>query len=181
MSGFEPGQACFERTSGQRAPFPSAVAEAADETALRAALAGSLIFSHLPEAERDWLFETGRIERLAAGETVFSSGDPATHVYCVLAGCVVIETCEPGVELNRLGAGEMFGEIGVIEDCSRTASVRAAEPCALLAIEPADFLGLLVSHPAIGVRLVASLARRLEHLTELVGSGCAARRTARAA
>ena len=155
--------------------------EQGEAAAFRAALSSSLIFSHLPEAEREWLLETGKVQRLAAGTIVFRSGDPATQVFCVLTGSVEIEALDSGVVLNRLAPGEMFGEIGVIEECARTATVRAAGPCALLAIEQSDFLELLVSHPAISVRLVSSLARRLNHLTEIVGSCCAAHVTARVA
>ena len=121
------------------------------------------------------------MRRLEAGETVFRSGDIATQVFCVLAGSVEIETSDSGVVLNRLLPGEMFGEIGVIEGRPRTATVSAAESCALLAIDQADFLGLLVSYPAIGFRLVAALARRLHHLTDVVGSWCEAGVKARVA
>jgi CRP/FNR family cyclic AMP-dependent transcriptional regulator len=155
--------------------------EQGEPAAFRAALSSSPIFSQLPEAEREWLFETAKIQRLEPGKFVFRSGDPATQVFCVLTGSVEIETSDSSVVLNRLGPGEMFGEIGVIEDCPRTATVRAAELCALLAIEQSDFLELLVSHPGISVRLVSSLARRLNHLTEIVGSCCAAHVTARVA
>jgi CRP/FNR family cyclic AMP-dependent transcriptional regulator len=152
-----------------------------DATAFRAALATSPIFSQLPEAERDWLLETGKLQRLEPGKLVFRSGEPAAQVFCVLTGSVEIEASHSRAVLNRLGPGEMFGEIGVIEDCPRTATVRAAEACTLLAIEQSDFLELLVSHPGISVRLVSSLARRLNHLTEIVGSCCAAHVTARVA
>lgn len=181
MSSFESGQASFERTSVGRVHFETAAAEQSELAAFRAALASSLVFAHLTEAEREWLLKTGKVQRLEAGKLVFRSGDPATQVFCVLTGSVAIETADSRAVLNQLGSGEMFGEIGVIEDCCRTATVRAAEPCTLLAIDQADFLGLLVSHPGISVRLVASLARRLNHLTEIVGSCCAAHVTARVA
>jgi CRP/FNR family cyclic AMP-dependent transcriptional regulator len=181
MSGSKPGDAPIERTSVERGRLEAAVAEPSEAAAFRAALATSPIFSQLPEAERESLLETGKVQRVEAGKLVFRSGDPATQVFCVLTGSVTVETADSRAVLNRLGSGEMFGEIGVIEDCCRTASVRAAEVCALLAIDQADFLGLLVSHPGIGVRLVASLARRLNHLTEIVGTCCAAHVTARVA
>ena len=166
---------CFCRaTSIDPAQFEAAAAEQSEAAAFRAALATSLIFSHLPASERDWLLAAGDVQRLEAGETVFDCGDLATHVFCVLTGSVEIETSGSGVVLNRLGPGEMFGEIGVIEGRARTATVRAAETCALLAIDQSDFLGLLVSHPGIGFRLVATLARRLRHLTDFVGNCCEA-------
>lgn len=140
MSGSKPGDVPIERTSVERGRSEAAAAEPSEAAAFRAALATSPIFSQLPDAERESLLETGKLQRLEAGKLVFRSGDPATQVFCVLTGSVTIETADSRAVLNRLGSGEMFGEIGVIEDCCRTASVRAAEPCALLAIDQADFL-----------------------------------------
>jgi CRP-like cAMP-binding protein len=176
MTGFEPDHPSVEQANpGATAADPSEAA------AFRAALAASLTFSHIPAGERDWLLESSDVQRLRKGEIVFRSGDPATQVFCVLTGSVEVEASGSGVVLNRLLPGEVFGEIGVIEGRSRTATVRAAEPCALLAIDQSDFLGMLLLHPAIGFRLVATLARRLHHLTDFVGSACEAGVKARVA
>jgi CRP-like cAMP-binding protein len=171
MKGFEPSHPSVECSVEQAQTHPPAT-QHSEAAIFRAVLAGSLIFSHLPASERDWLLAGGAVQRLKADQIVFRSGDPATQVFCVLEGSVVVETAGTGVVLNRLRPGEMFGEIGVIEGGSRTATVRAAEPCALLAIDQSDFLGLLVSYPALGFRLVAALARRLHQLTDVVGSWC---------
>jgi CRP-like cAMP-binding protein len=173
MKTFDPGHRSVEH-SVEQAQANAAPAEPSEAAAFRAVLGSSLIFSHLPASERQWLLAGSDVQRLEAGEIVFRSGDAATQVFCVLTGSVEVETSDTGVVLNRLQPGEMFGEIGVIEGRSRTATVRAAEPCALLAIDESDFLGLLVSYPAIGFRLVAALARRLHHLTDVVGSWCEA-------
>ena len=174
MNSIESRPASVGQTSAEPVQFEAAAAETSEVSALRAALATSLIFSHLSAGERDWLLEAGDVRRLETGETVFDCGDPATHVFCVLTGSVEIETSSSGGVLNRLGPGEIFGAIGVIEGRSRTATVRAADACALLVIDQSDFLGLLVSQPGIGVRLAASLARRLSHLTDLNGNVCEA-------
>lgn len=173
MNSIESCHASVGQTSFEPAHFAATAAEQRETAAFRAALETSLIFSHLSVEERDALLETGKLQRLAFGETVFACGDTATHVFCVLTGSVEVETPGSRVVLNRLEPGEMFGEIGVIEGQARTATVRAAESCTLLAIDQSDFLAMLVSHPGIGFRLVAALARRLNHLTELVGSCCA--------
>ena len=180
MKSFDPGHLSVEH-SVEQAQLNAAAAERSEVAGFRAVLATSLIFSHLPASEREWLLAGGDVQRLEAGEIVFRSGDPATRVFCVLTGSVGVETSDSGVVLNRLQPGEMFGEIGVIEGRSRTATVRAAEPCALLAIDQADFLGLLVSYPGIAFRLVAALARRLHHMTDVVGSWCEAGVKARVA
>jgi CRP-like cAMP-binding protein len=152
-----------------------------EAAAFRAALAESEILSYLTARHRERLLEEGEIRRLEVGEPVFYCGEPATRVYCVLAGSVEVETSGSSLVLGRLRPGEMFGEIGVIEGRSRTATVRAAEPSALLAIDQTDFLELLVSYPAIGMRLLATLARRLHCLTDFVGGCCETGAAARVA
>ena len=171
MTRFESGHSSVE-DSVEQTQESAAVGEQSEASAFRAVLETSLIFAHLPASEREWLLAGGNVQRLKAAEIVFRSGDPATQVFCVLTGSVEVEASGSGIVLNRLLPGEMFGEIGVIEGRSRTATVRAAEPCALLAIDQSDFLGLLVSYPTLGFRLVAALARRLHHLTDVVGSWC---------
>jgi len=170
MKSFEPSHPSVECPVEQTQTHPPATPQS-EAAVVRAVLAGSLIFSHLPASEREWLLAGGDVQHLKANQIVFRSGDPATQVFCVLRGSVEVETAG-SVVLNRLRPGEMFGEIGVIEGRSRTATVRAAEPCALLAIDQSDFVGLLVSYPALGFRLVAALARRLHQLTDVVGSWC---------
>jgi CRP-like cAMP-binding protein len=165
----------MKRNGLDRPAMPQAPPEATepDEGALfRASLASSEILSYLTAGQRERLLEVGEIRRLEVGEAVFYSGEPATRVYCVLTGSVEVETSGSSLVLSRLRAGEMFGEIGVIEGRTRTATVRASEPCALLAIDQADFLEMLLSYPAIGMRLLATLARRLHCLTDFVGGCC---------
>jgi CRP-like cAMP-binding protein len=180
MKSFDPGRPSIEHSVEQAQPN-AATAEPSEAAAFRAVLGSSLIFSHLPASERQWLLSGGDVQHLEVGEIVFRSGDSATQVFCVLTGSVEVQTSNSGVVVNRLLPGEILGEIGVIEGRPRTATVRAAEPCALLAIDQSDFLGLLVSYPAVGFRLVATLARRLHHLTDIVGSWCEAGGRARVA
>jgi CRP-like cAMP-binding protein len=180
MKTFEPRHPPVE-PSIEPVRADAAAAEPSEAAAFRSVLGSSLIFSHLPASERQWLLAGGEVQRLEAGAVVFRRGDPAAHVFCVLTGSVEVLTSDAGVVVNRLGPGEMFGEMGVIEGRPRTATVRAATPCTLLAIDQSDFLGLLVSYPAIGFRLVAALTRRLHHLTDVVGGLCETGANARVA
>jgi putative peptide zinc metalloprotease protein len=105
-----------------------------------------------------------RLEALsaAAGETVVAQGDPGDRFYLIESGEVAIRLRLPGgqeVEQARRGAGEYFGEIALLMDVPRTASVVAVRPTRLLALGAADFQEL--------VRDSLSLRRGLERL----GSG----------
>jgi CRP-like cAMP-binding protein len=65
--------------------------------------------------------------RFAAGETIFREGEPADDAYLIHAGRVEIVKQAPGgpVRLARLGAGEMFGEMGGLDSTPRSATARA--------------------------------------------------------
>jgi putative ABC transport system ATP-binding protein len=80
--------------------------------------------------------------RFAAGESVFEQGDRATHVYTITSGEVdVIRVLADGSEtlLNRLVAGQYFGEIGAFLGFPRSASVRAHTDVELVAYTPQAF------------------------------------------
>jgi len=66
--------------------------------------------------------------------------------------------------LHQLGAGEFFGEIGVLRDIRRTASVVSSEPTELLRISKPDFLSLLSTNPDLAGRIERIIALRTHEL-----------------
>jgi predicted MFS family arabinose efflux permease len=93
-----------------------------------------------------------RPETTAAGETVVSEGETADAIYVVVAGDLAVTS--GGSPIRRLGAGDYFGEIGVLEGMSRTATVRADSICELYRIDGEDFLQALSGAP-MGARTLA--------------------------
>jgi tryptophan 2,3-dioxygenase len=96
------------------------------------------------EARVDDLLPHAEEVRLVAGEVLFREGDEALALYVVLEGCVqVLATGSDGRQLilRTLGAGRAFGEQAVLHAAGgrRTATVRAAKPTVLLALERAAF------------------------------------------
>lgn len=84
------------------------------------------------------------------GEYVFREGDPADEVYLVLNGQVAIikDAAEQPLVLGYRGADEMIGEIALLSEGTRTASVLAIEPTTLLCISRTDFWNLFDTQPA---------------------------------
>ena len=83
-----------------------------------------------------------------AGEVISKEGDPGDVMYLIHSGAVAVTKAAPEGEplvLGYRGPGELLGEIALISDAPRTASMVAAKPCELLAISKADFWGLLRS------------------------------------
>ena len=115
------------------------------------------LFRDLSPRELDVLL--ARLEPLAAGigEVVIRQEDPGERFFVVRSGCV--EVSRDGRVLAELGPGEAFGEIALLLDVPRTASVTAIEPTTLLALEAHDFRDVLAGYLGRGSEL-----ERLSHL-----------------
>jgi len=137
----------------------------------REALESSAVFSGLAATDLDWVLDGAVTLRFDPGKTVLRRGDPSDHVLIVLTGSLVVETGNSGagpVAMNRLEPGDLLGELGVLHDVPRTATVKALEPCELLKIPQSDFLSLLVAHPALAIRMLGIATDRLRHLTDRI-------------
>jgi CRP-like cAMP-binding protein len=91
-----------------------------------------------------------------AGSVIFRRGNPGEDFYLILSGAVIILSGDK--EFARLGAGECFGEMGVIEGAPRSATAKAAEKTLLLRIDPRVLAG---HEPALSCKLLAKVARQL--------------------
>ncbi len=98
------------------------------------------------------------------GTIIFESGDDAADVFVVASGKVKIVTLSPeGKELilATLGAGQVFGEMALIESAPRSASAIADTAAELVGINRKDFQQLLEHHPGISLKLLRILSSRL--------------------
>jgi CRP-like cAMP-binding protein len=129
------------------------------ETALayRDEVAAMPLFSDLSPAELDLLL--ARLEPVIAveGEAIIRQGEGGDRFYVVRSGLVQVE--RDGHELARLGRGDAFGEIALLLDVPRTASVTALEATSLLALEAGDFRDVLATYLGRATEL-----ERLSHL-----------------
>jgi CRP/FNR family cyclic AMP-dependent transcriptional regulator len=106
-----------------------------------------------------------------ASTVIMEKGDEASALYVVLSGRVrVFSADDKGKEyvLNELGPGDYLGELALIDDCARTASVLTLVPSRFLVIPKASFQAFLTSHPSVAVHLLKALAARVRKLTEEV-------------
>ena len=105
----------------------------------------------------------------AAGEFVFREGDSSDTCYVVHSGRVrAIRTHTDGrtLTLSAFGAGEVFGELAVLEDERRSATIEALEDTEAVAILGGDMRRLLAAHPEIAISLLGALGRRLRETNE---------------
>ena len=98
------------------------------------------------------------------GKTIVEEGQLGLRMYAVLEGKVAVSIGGGGT-VERLGPGGVCGEIALIEQTPRLASVVAETDCALLPINRAAFLQLVKTSPEFAESLIGSLAERLRLLT----------------
>jgi CRP-like cAMP-binding protein len=98
------------------------------------------------------------------GATIVREGDTSMSLYVILSGRVRVEREGGRVQVAELGRGGAFGEMGLIEDMPRSATVVAVEPteCALLA--KWDFQNELREDPDIALALLPVLTERIRGL-----------------
>ncbi len=101
---------------------------------------------------------------LAAGEILFRKGDSGDALFGIRRGQIRIETGSADgrrLALNFLGAGDLFGEIALLDGQTRTADAMAGEPSELFVVRRNDFLSYLESEPRVAVKLIALLCQRI--------------------
>lgn len=101
--------------------------------AARLALIRTPLFAELHPRVLEQLIPRMALVELAAGETLFSEGDLGGSLYVISEGEVTVET--GGNELARLGPGAFFGEIALVTDLPRSATVRAVSAVQLLGLD----------------------------------------------
>jgi CRP-like cAMP-binding protein len=99
-------------------------------------------------------------DEVAAGVEIVHEGDPGDHFYLVEDG--EFEVMHGPAVVNRLKAGDHFGEIALLRGAPRSATVRAVTPSRLLRLESGDFLAAVTQHAASSDRLESIVAARLD-------------------
>ncbi len=111
-----------------------------------AALAALPAFAALPQRALEQLSWATREVRVPAGQVVIREGDDGDLFYVVLQGS--LRVTQGGRELRTLGAGAGFGEIALLRDTPRTATVTAVTDVELGAVDRDDFLLAVTGQPA---------------------------------
>ena len=102
------------------------------------------ILAPLPTTALEGLAATAKRVSVAAGEAIFRQGDAGDRFYVIASGRFDVDV--DGRVAPPLGPGDYFGEIALLRDVPRTATVVAREDSELLAIERDDFIGSVTGH-----------------------------------
>jgi MFS family permease len=107
-------------------------------------LRGIEIFANLPEPVLERLASGATTVTVAPFQPAVSQGETGRHFYVIAEGRAAVEI--DGAESRELGRGDFFGEIALLRDVPRTATVRALEPLRLYAVERDEFIGAVTGH-----------------------------------
>ena len=106
-----------------------------------------------------------RREHFEAGEVIFREGERGDRLYIVTEGEVEVRRHVAGagsVALRRLGAGECFGEIALVSESPRTATVQCTSPTNVIAVDREAFHALFSTLPPLRGFFEQMIAKRLE-------------------
>ena len=131
------------------------------------------IFSGLSDAELAALEETSIRRSYPKNTVIINENDVADSLYVIESGKVKVYCSDKnGKEfiMNTLGHGDYFGELALLDDDRRSASVRTMEKADFCIIYKQDFNQVLDQHPNIAKTLIRNITRRVRALTEKVKS-----------
>jgi CRP-like cAMP-binding protein len=99
------------------------------------------------------------------GETLFAKGDRAINVYVIKSG--KMEIFDGPVVYEMVGPGDLIGEMALIDEAPRSASIRAVTECEIIPIDAKRFVSMIERTPTFAIRVMRTLVRRLRELHEL--------------
>lgn len=127
-------------------------------------LSACKLFDGLNARELNTLRGLCRVENFPAGREIFREGDPGDAVYVIRAGTVEI-AAQLGPDkkqvVSKLGPGDFFGEMSVIEFKPRSATAIAAEPVVVYRIPAGEMLTFVHQTPDIAVNMMRQISNRL--------------------
>ncbi|MDQ3240338.1 MAG: Crp/Fnr family transcriptional regulator [Actinomycetota bacterium] len=129
----------------------------------------SSLLAALPEPDRLRLRQVARRRVFARGEVVFHRGDPADTLHLIVKGRFAVRITTPlgdTAVLTVLSPGEFFGELALLGEAPRSATVAALEPGETLSIHRIDFEALRTRHPQATDFLIEALAKQVRRLSE---------------
>jgi CRP-like cAMP-binding protein len=139
-------------------PFASRLEQRLQTMAVDTALKRASPFATLPQAALQALVSELQPEQAQRGEVIVRQGEPGDRLYLIRSGSV--EVTQARRRLAVLGQGDSFGEVAVLTDAPRTASVRALEETHLLALQRDAFQAVARQYAAVGAHFRELISAR---------------------
>jgi CRP/FNR family cyclic AMP-dependent transcriptional regulator len=130
-------------------------------------------FAKLDPAQLQTLARAASVREFAAGEMILHEGEPGDQFFVIARGEVKVFVDSPDgreVVLTHLHAGDFFGEMALLENETRSASVTALAASELVVLSRDDFFAALAGDFALTKRILQSLSARLRRSNEVIES-----------
>jgi serine/threonine protein phosphatase PrpC/CRP-like cAMP-binding protein len=138
---------------------PEEVEATLDSEARLAAVRAMALFRHLTYKEQMSVLALGQTAEFEAGDEIVVQGEAGEELFVVLRGQVAVES--GGVELARVPEGGHFGEMGLVDNAPRSATVRALEPTRCMVLRRTDLMALMRREPVLAVKLLWAFMQTL--------------------
>lgn len=127
-------------------------------------LRGIALFERMEPSKLKLLAMTSDRVNFRPNAVMMRQGDDGDAAYVIISGAadVLINTPNGQMKVAELGAGQIVGEIAILIDIPRTATIQTPEGLTALKISKENFLRLLHGSPQVGVEIIRVLAGRLE-------------------
>lgn len=121
----------------------------------------STLWSGLDKQDFKAIVKISKQQKFLSGDTIVKKGEEGAGFYLVLDGAVEIRS--DGNTLSKLGPGQFFGEMSVVDTQPRSADVVAVEPSRVLFLSAWAFKSLVSERPRIAVKMLQEFVRRLRN------------------
>jgi len=128
------------------------------------------IFHELPVEDIERIASATRRVSFDRGEIIVEIGDPGRSLYIIAEGIVQVlyPARSADFELARLTEGDFFGEMALLNDKPRSATVRTVEPVEALILDKDDFRNIIRQSPDVALRLMEAMSVRIRNADEQI-------------
>ena len=126
------------------------------------------LLSNLDKKELQVLSKSCQERKYSAGSTLIKQGDTGVGLYVIISGHVkTTQAKNPDraeVDLGTYGPGNVLGEMALLDDLPRSATVTAVDDVTALLLPVWEFRATVRDHPEIALKLLAVLSKRLRNI-----------------
>jgi len=137
-------------------------------TATADILAKVPLFASLDRKDLMTLASSARERQYQAGEELMRQGDTGVGLFILTTGRMRVTQMRQGAtyDLGVLEHGQVFGELSLLDDMPRTATITAIEPSSVIIVPIWDFRAALRENPSMALSLLSSLSQRIRRIEQ---------------
>lgn len=126
------------------------------------------LFQHLTYKEQTAVLSIGTTQTFAAGQDIVVEGQPGEELFVIVRGRVTVS--KGGVDIAELKVGGHFGEMGLIDNAPRSATVKAAEATRVMVISRRELMNLMKKESVLAVKMLWSFVQVLSDRLRIANS-----------